>query len=1174
VPFRQLPSVFRDAHGAFRREEGQVSDSSISRIGHYQIDTLLGRGGMGQVYRGLDTRLGRAVAIKLLPPGVGGERSVERFFREARAASALNHPNIVTIHEAGTTPEGEHYIVQELVEGRTLRALLHDGLPLASVIDVARQMAKALASAHAAGIVHRDIKPENVMVRDDGYVKVLDFGLARVVHDSAQGNADASTATGMETAPGTVLGTAAYMSPEQAEGRPLDRATDVFSFGTLLYELATGRRPFTGASSFAVIGAILSQTPVAPSRLNAAIPAAIDALILRMLSKEPERRPSAAEIDEELGRIVSQPQLAVAAGIAHRHTTVGREPERAALRTAFERAAAGGSHFVSVTGEPGMGKTVLVEDFLYELEASPRRPVVARGKSSERLAGSEAYLPVLEALETLLRPAAGESYAELMKTVAPTWYFHVATLSPEGSSVEQLRADVRTASPERIKRELAALFQEISRTRPLVLFFDDLHWADVSTIDLLNYLTARFEGMRLLLVATYRPSEMALGQHPFLQIRSDLQARGLLTELGLEFLSREDIDHYLSIEFPEHRLPPELGALVHARTEGSPLFMADLLRYLRDRHAIARENGTWTLVRPVADIARELPESVRGMIARKIERLDEADRRLLLAASVQGPEFDSLTVSEALEIDAAEVEDRLQALERVHVLVTPAGEAEFADRSLTVRYRFVHILYQNTLYASLPPTRRASLSGRVAAAVVRHQGEDSPANAAALAMLFEGARDFRRAAAQFLAAARHAAGLFAFREASALARRGIRALEGLPEDPARMQTELALQLILGFSQRSILGWAAPDVDKPYIRARRICELLGNPPELLPVLWGLTLFHAIRGDLRVFETLATQLLQQARETGKDTDLVAAHQMVASVNEFLGNTVTSNAHFDESLSRYRLDQHGAFVASFGVDPGMIARALSVRPLWFLGYPDRSLARIRETVTAARALQHPVSIVFAVALAENIHLLRGEAAEAVYLGDEMIAICREFGLAQEVEWGRCFQGLAFADLGRTEEAVEQLRDSLAVQERMYAGLLRPTFLAHLAEALWKANRPDEGLAAVDEGFAASERGLERYYIAELHRLRAELLRLKGDEAGAERSFHAALEFAGTQGARSLELRAATGLARLLHAAGRTAEARDRLSAIYGWFTEGFGTRDLTEARALLARLEAGEP
>jgi serine/threonine protein kinase len=218
-----------------------LSDVPGTLIGHYRLDALLGRGGMGEVYRGVDLDLGRPVAIKLLPLSNAVRRhSVERFFREARAASALNHPNIVTIHEAGTAPSGAHYIVQELVDGSTLRALMERGIAIEPITDIARQIARALATAHAAGIVHRDIKPENIMVRADGYVKVLDFGLARVL---AEDLAEQTTTTQADTAPGTILGTTAYMSPEQAEGRPIDQASDVFSFGTMLYEMLTGRRP-------------------------------------------------------------------------------------------------------------------------------------------------------------------------------------------------------------------------------------------------------------------------------------------------------------------------------------------------------------------------------------------------------------------------------------------------------------------------------------------------------------------------------------------------------------------------------------------------------------------------------------------------------------------------------------------------------------------------------------------------------------------------------------------------------------------------------------------------------------------------------------------------------------------------------------------------------------------
>ncbi len=265
---------------------------------------MLGRGGMGEVYRAWDDRLNRAVAIKLLPAAALGKAdTVDRFLREARAASALNHPNIVTIHDTGEVESAGHFIVQELVQGTTLRQLLEQTMSPAATIDVARQVAKALSAAHTAGIVHRDIKPENIMVRNDGYVKVLDFGLARVVQPDAPAG---PTFTNQDTTPGTLLGTTAYMSPEQAQAQPTGPASDIFSFGVLIYEMVTGRRPFVGPSSFSVIAAIIAEHPVPPARLNPSTPPALDALVLRMLAKDVSRRPTAAEVERELSTLAGQ----------------------------------------------------------------------------------------------------------------------------------------------------------------------------------------------------------------------------------------------------------------------------------------------------------------------------------------------------------------------------------------------------------------------------------------------------------------------------------------------------------------------------------------------------------------------------------------------------------------------------------------------------------------------------------------------------------------------------------------------------------------------------------------------------------------------------------------------------------------------------------------------------
>jgi len=1136
-------------------------------FGPYRADSPLGRGGMGEVFRAFDTRLGRTVAVKVMAGGASRASAVQRFLREARAASALNHPNIVTIHDFGETSEGEHYIVQEFIEGRTLRSLLEATIAPAAVVEIGRQVARALAAAHAAGIVHRDVKPENIMVRADGYVKVLDFGLARIDDPDVTG---ATTRTNLDTAPGAVLGTPSYLSPEAARAHPVGPPADIFALGVTLYEMAAGRRPFVAANSVGVIAAILSEEPVPLSRVNPAVPIVLDELVRRMLAKEPERRPSAKDVDEALGELQGQdaPSAALAPVTAPARNTVGRTAERAALRRAYARAKEGHSIMVAVTGEPGIGKSSLTDDFLAELATDADRPIIARGRCSERLAGSEAYLPILEALDHLLRRGSSLSVDTVMKTVAPTWYVQVATKS-EHPSIVQMRNDAPAASQERMKREIGALFEDLSRTRPLVVFLDDLHWADVSTIDVLNYLAGRFSEMRVLVLVTYRPSEMVLAPNQFVGMSRELRSRGLFDETALQFLDRSDVERYLALEFPEHRFPQEFGAFVHAKTEGNPLFMADLVRYLRDSGGIAEEDGRWKLTRSMADLPKELPESVRSMIERKIARLDDQDRRLLVAASVQGHEFDSATVSTALEMDAGEVEERLESLQRVHVFVTRIREDEFPDRTPTLTYQFVHVLYQNALYATLQPTRRASLSSRVARALVARYTEGAGDIAGRLAVLFEAARDFGASAQYFFTAAQGALALFGFREALSLAERGLDALQGLAAGPQRIQQELGLQMVRGQALRLMKGWSAPEIEPVFARARELCHQLNDPPELFPVLWAITLFHAIRGDLREYRTRADELMVMAEQSGNPVFLMGAHHLVGVNREFLGDMVEASRILDRGRGLHVPAQHLAYTAMYGLDPGMIARAMSSRPLWVLGYPDRALDRARETLALARSQRQPTTLAFAMLVTQGIHLNRGEAADAVALGEDVIALCHEYEMLQEREWSRSFQGAAFALLGRLDEGIALLTDSLAVQQSIGSGLVRSAFLGVLGDLLRFAGRIDEGLAAVDEGFAHAERTLEGGYVAELHRSRGQLLAVKGDLAGAETELRLAIERAVGQQARSFELRAATALAALLAAAGRSGEARAVLEPVHAWFTEGHTTADLSAAAAMLATL-----
>src|ERR1700681_3145236 len=335
--------------------------ASGTKLGPYEIASPLGAGGMGEVYRARDTRLGRDVAIKILPAAFSADSDrLRRFEEEARSASTLNHPNIVTIHELGHDGS-THYIAMELVEGKTLRDLLASGsLPMRKAIEIAAQVAEGLTKAHEAGIAHRDLKPENLMVSDDGFVKILDFGLAKLTTPCGEQSGITTSTT-----PGLVLGTVGYMSPEQASGDRLDFRSDQFSFGLVLYEMVTGKRPFQRSTAAETLVAILREPPEPITRQNRDAPAPLCWAIERCLAKEPDKRyVSTRDLARELAairdRFSEKPSKEVEARPtnlpAQRTGFVGREKEVVAVKELLLRQ---NVRLVTVTGPGGIGKTRL-----------------------------------------------------------------------------------------------------------------------------------------------------------------------------------------------------------------------------------------------------------------------------------------------------------------------------------------------------------------------------------------------------------------------------------------------------------------------------------------------------------------------------------------------------------------------------------------------------------------------------------------------------------------------------------------------------------------------------------------------------------------------------------------------------------------------------------------------
>lgn len=1147
-----------------------VSANGLPDLPGFEIVEQIGRGGMGVVYKARETSLGRFVALKLLRDDQSRAADrLARFLREARTASALNHPGICTVHALGHH-NGQPYIVMELIEGLTLRALIANHRQPADVSRLIRQAALALAAAHAAGVVHRDIKPENIMVRPDGQVKVVDFGLARllpaVILEQNPAGSDPSTDRGI------AAGTLTYMSPEQTRNEPAGSASDVFSLGIVAYEMATGRHPFEAGSPLQTFSSIASQIPAAPRDIAPDLSAELNDMLLLMLEKDPRLRPSAAEIAADLGRETRTKMSPSEREVvdSSERKTVGREIEREALREAFETAAQGQAMILCVSGEPGIGKTTLVEDWLRELAVGDRIVGIGRGHCSERLAGTGSYLPVLEALEVLLRGEAGSLVARMMRDLAPAWYAQVTHVQ-EDLSADRLPARAQSPTQERMKRQFLAFISQIGRRLPLIFFFDDLHWADASTVDLLAWLGRRSTGLRLLIVTTYRPAEMHAGKSLFLPVKLALEQHGVCRELPLAFLTHDDVQNYLAIRFPNHQFPIDLAARLHAKTEGNPLFLAELVHHLRNRSAIVCRDGLWTLAQAIPDFEKDLPVSVRSLIRSQFDQLDIADRRLLSVGSIQGYEFDAFIAAEVLARNVADVEERLEYLERVHGLVCLVRELEFPDGTLTLRYRFVHVLYQNSLDAAAPPSRRSQWSAAVARALLSHHGKQNAVIASEAALLFEKARAWALAAECFYLAVRYPLCLHAHKEAAVLARRGLEMLARLPDSPERALQEVRLQFALGLALQQSEGFAAPVVVEAYKRARALSHVEIEIASRSPLLWGLWSFYILRGEHMAAREIAEELAALAQDQNDPlVSLAADHSMGYSLM-MLGEPVVAWRYLERDLPNETQ-------AVYGRDIGIPFRAHGSVVLWLLGFPDRAVERSHYAAELARRNLDLYGLSIALFNAAKVHQLRCEAEATAEYAQALLLLAEEQAFPVWFAAGTILAGWAEARLGQRDRGITQIRQGIDAFLINGAAMMYPYFLGLLAETLDAGGQVEQGLDVLNTALTISEESGEHYYKAELYRLKGELL-LKAagrndGRAEALTCFHNAMDTARQQKCLSLELRAAVSTVQLQQHSGphdrKVLHALAVLRPICDRFTEGFETLDWRAAVALRGKLD----
>ncbi len=884
---------------------------------HYRLLNKVGEGGMGQVYRAEDTKLGRYVAIKLLAPDATRDQTAKRrLLAEAQSASVLNHPNIVTIH-AIEEVDGVDFIVMEFVEGETLTSYLatNGALQLTSLLDVGIQVADALEAAHSVGLIHRDIKPANILITPKGVAKVADFGLAKMVRFTTDEiDREALTLAANLTGPGIVLGTAAYMSPEQTRGEALDVRSEIFSLGSLLYEAATRTRAFTGPSALSIMHAIAAIDPPPPSRLRPELPREFDLIIERAIAKDKTRRYySCREMAEALrslrGNITgtwSGIPIVYDSDLIDRSAPsfVGRESEIKKLDGLLQQVIDGTGRCVFITGEPGIGKTSLSDEFLRRARKLQNTSLISRGRCVEQYGTGEAYLPFLEAMGELLQGPGRERIAAIMRTYAPTWCMELPTAFASSGSFEKLQQETIGATKERMMREMGDALGVLATASPVVLLLEDLHWADPSSVDLLRHLSQRISTQRLLIAGTYRPEDVERSGHPLKSLKAEMQAHNLCEEVALGLWTREHVAEYVDVTFSPNDFPAELTALIHEKTEGHPLFAANLLQYLGECGDLAKVNGRWSLVRPLSGMDLAVPESVRAMISKKMDALEAEERRALQYASVEGTEFLSSVTAKLLGVDEIDLEESLARIGKSHRLIETLGAEELADGTLATRYRFSHALYQNFLYGDLVNKRRVLLHQQAGEQLLRHYGKRAPKKATQLALHFEQGRDFTRAIEFLIHAGDHAAKLYAYAEAERHYTRALGLVQKL-SDEAQPEKLATLYHKRGTVNHALSNFsqAAKDFTNMLEQARALnsVELQSSALNALT----LTLFFSHRLDETVAR--ATEALEVAERTGNEKLRVETMFLMGLKHCCYGELKQATVLLDEAIATSRRLNH---------------------------------------------------------------------------------------------------------------------------------------------------------------------------------------------------------------------------------------------------------------------------
>ena len=837
---------------------------------------------------------------------------------------------------------------------------------------------------------------------------------------------------------------------------------------------------------------------------------------------------------------------------------VGREQEVGLLTERWQRTTEGMGQVVVLTGEAGIGKSRLVQVLRDQIAGTSATRIECRCSPHTQ---HSALYPIITHLERALAFTRNDTPADKLhklEDALASYAVPLADMVPLFAALLSLPLPEHypplTLTPQRQRQKtlealLTWLWQEADK-HPVLFIVEDLHWVDPSTLEFLSLLVDQSPIARIMVLMTCRP-----------EFTPPWPSRAHLTPLTLSRLPRPQVERMVASVAGERALPGEVVQQIVAKTDGVPLFVEELTKTVLESGLLQEHEDHYELTGPLPALA--IPATLQDSLMARLDRLSTVKAVAQLGATI-GRQF---------------AYDLLQAISPLGEDMLQQGLRQLVEAELLYQrgilpqatYIFKHALIQDTAYQSLLKSTRLQYHRQIAQVLVDRFPETAETQPELVAHHYTEASLSAQAVPYWQRAGERATQHSAHAEAISHLTKGLALLQTLPDLAARAQQELTLHVALGAPLMATKGWAAPEAEHAFTRARELCRQLGETPQLFPVLAGLSAVYHVRGEHTIARELGEQMMRLAQSTQRPPFLLIAHYTLGEFLECLGELVSARGHLEQGIALY--DPHKGRSSAFrGTQhPGVACLAVVAYVLWLLGYPDQALQRSHEALTLAQELAHPFSLGFALLWAARLHLCRREGHTVQERAEAMMTLAAEQGFAAFLAQASVHRGWARTKQGQAEDGIQQIRQAMAALRATGAEWLRPYFLGLLADAYGQAGQGEEGLPALAEALATVDRTGERGYEAELYRLQGELLLRQAvpEVAQADVCFQQALAVARRQQAKSWELRAAMSLSRLWQRQGKRTEARELLAPLYGWFTEGLDTADLQEAKALLEAL-----